>query len=70
MNMIGASFLPAANENLRRHLNESNFMMGPMAHQAMKVLSMRLPEILSGRQTAPRPLSDLVSRSLAPGLDG
>jgi hypothetical protein len=67
MHMISAPFTLNTSEDLRRRLNENSLPMGPMAQEAMKVLSIRLPEVLSGRPAAPRDLSDLVSQSLAPG---
>ena len=55
MALVGTTFQPDAGEDYRKRLNRQN-QFGPMSNEALKVLSMRLPQILGGRPPAPADL--------------
>lgn len=72
---IGMTFQPRPEDFIRRRLNAQSGQLGPMANEALRILSMRLPDILSGRPMAP---SDLLrprvggaqTDILRPSMDG
>lgn len=54
--MIGQTFQPGADSSYRKALNGQNSAMSPTAQQALQVLALRLPTVLSGRPVAPADL--------------
>ncbi len=51
--MIGYSFQPDSEKRLRGSINAGNGQLGPQANEALKILSLKLPDVLSGRPIAP-----------------
>jgi hypothetical protein len=70
MNRLGLTFQPQMSELLRRRMNQQNGTMGPMAQAALKILSMRLPDVLSGRPMAPVDLMRPRDGGAVPGYTG
>lgn len=67
MNMIGQTFQPGQDTPLRRRLNAQGASLSPMAQEALRVLSLRLPTVLAGRPTSP---SDLLQPRVGGAFPG
>jgi hypothetical protein len=51
MSWIGMEFQPGTDRPMRRRLNSS--LTGPLTHEALQILSLRLPAVLAGRPISP-----------------
>jgi hypothetical protein len=60
--MLGQVFQPGADEDLRRRLNAQVGVLGPQANEALRIISLHLPQVLAGHAIAP---ADLLRRALA-----
>lgn len=65
--MIGQTFQPGTDNAYRRTLNQDNGQLGPSAQEALRVMSMRLPTVLSGRPITPDALLKPRVGGAAPG---
>lgn len=53
---LGFNFQPGQANMLRRNMNQGAQAGGPMANQALRVLSLRIPNVLGGKPLAPQSL--------------
>lgn len=63
MESIGYKFQPEDMSGMQRRMNQTTGQAGPMASQALRILSLRLPSMLGGRPLSTRSM-------MTPGMGG